>query len=51
MSAASLLMPAMWVTLMLMSNNEVKNQRQQKRYITVESFAEPMLIAVTRLIL
>ena len=36
---------------MSMFNSAVKNQRQQRRCITVKSFAEPLLIAVTRLIL
>ena len=36
---------------MLMSNSAVKNQKQQRRCINVESFAESLLIAVTRLIM
>ena len=51
MSTALLLTPAMWVALMSMLNRAIKNQRQKRRWITVESFAEFLLIAVTRLIL
>ena len=51
MSAASLLTVAMWVALISMSNSAVKNQRQRRRYIAVVSFAKPLLITVTRIIL
>ena len=48
-SAVVLVIPDMWVAIICISNNAVKNHKQRRRYMANEPLAVPLLIAITKL--